>query len=81
MDDWSKEKFASQLTRLQPFNYFMWCLFERKVNQHSQSTLTSLHAKISGKMTVFGREVVIFSYKKFWPWIEAVMEASGNLIK
>jgi len=81
MDDWSKEKCASQLTRLQPFNYFMWCVFERKVNQHSQSTLTSLHAKISGIMTVFGREVVILGWKKFWSWIEAVMEASGNFIK
>jgi hypothetical protein len=32
-------------------------------------------------MTVFGREVVILAYKKFWSCIEAVMEASGNFIK
>jgi hypothetical protein len=54
---------------------------ERYINQHSQSTLTSLHAKIPCIMTVFDREVEILAYKKFWSWIEAVMEASGNFIK
>jgi hypothetical protein len=32
-------------------------------------------------MTVFGREVIILAYQKFWSWIETVMEASGNFIK
>jgi hypothetical protein len=77
----SKGMCASQLTRLQPFNYFIWCVFEREVNQHSQSTLTSLHAKISGIMTVMDREIVNLTNKKFRSRMEAVAEACGDLIK
>jgi hypothetical protein len=46
-----------------------------------QSTLTSLHAKMSGIMTVIDREIVILTYKKFRSRMEVVVEASGDFIK
>jgi hypothetical protein len=59
----------------------MWRVFEKEVNQHFQSTLTSLHGKISGIMTVIDREIVILTYKKFRSRMEAVVEASVDFIK
>jgi hypothetical protein len=59
----------------------MWCVVEREVDKHLQSTLTSPRAKISGIMAVIDREVIILTCKKFWPRIEAVLEASGDFIK
>jgi hypothetical protein len=59
----------------------MWCVVEREVNKHPQSTLTSLNAKISGLMTDIDREVVILPSKKFLSPLEAVVEASGDFIK
>jgi hypothetical protein len=59
----------------------MWCVVEREVNKHPQSTLTSLNAKILGTMTDIDREVVILACKKFRSLIEAVVEACGDFIK
>ena len=53
----------------------------REVNKQPHNTLASLRAKISEVMTGMDREVVICSYKMFWSWIEAVVDASGDLIK
>jgi hypothetical protein len=57
-------------------------VFEREVNkQQPHNTLASLRAKILEVMADMHREVVIYSYKKFWPRIEAVVDASGDFIK
>jgi hypothetical protein len=59
----------------------MWCVVEREVNKHLQSSLTSPQAKISGIMTVIDREVIILICKKFCSRIETVVKASGDFIK
>jgi hypothetical protein len=35
----------------------------------------------SDVMTDLYREVIIHAYKRFWSWIEAVMETTGVFIK
>jgi hypothetical protein len=59
----------------------MWSEFEREVNKQPHSSLASLGAKILEVMADLDREVVICSYTKFWSGIEAVIDASGDLIK
>ncbi len=64
-----------------PLDYFMWSEVEREVNKQPHNTLTSLKAKISKVMTKIEREIVILPCQRFWPQIEAVVEASGDIIK
>jgi hypothetical protein len=59
----------------------LWSVFEREVNKQPHNTLASLRAKMSEVMANMNREVVILSFKKFWSRTEAVMDASGDLIK
>jgi hypothetical protein len=59
----------------------MWSEVEKKVNKQLLSTLTSLRAKISEVSTEMDREVVIHPYKMFLSRIEAIVEASGDLIE
>jgi hypothetical protein len=59
----------------------MWSEFEREVNKQPHNTLASLKAKISEVMTNIEREIVILLCQRFWSHIEAVVEASGDLIK
>jgi hypothetical protein len=59
----------------------MWSEVEKKVNKQLLSTLTSLRAKISEVLTDMDREVVIHPYKMFLSRIEAIVEASGDLIE
>jgi hypothetical protein len=59
----------------------MWCIFERQVNRCPHITLTSLKVMTSDVMNDLDREVIIHACKKFRPWIEAVMKASGVFIK
>jgi hypothetical protein len=58
----------------------MWSVFEREANTQPHNTMASFGAKILEVMAVLDREVVIWSYKKFWPRIQAVIGASGNFI-
>ncbi len=58
----------------------MWSEFEREVNKQPH-LLASLKAKISEVMTNIDREIVILPCQRFWSHIEAVVEASGDLIK
>jgi hypothetical protein len=55
-------------------------LSERSINSLIQ-TLASLKDKISEVMTNIEREIVILPCQRFWSQIEAVVEASGDLIK
>jgi len=55
-------------------------LRERSVNA-PHITLASLKVMTSDVMTDLDREVIIHACKKFWSWIEAVMEATGVFIK
>jgi hypothetical protein len=59
----------------------MWCEFEREVNKQPHNTQASLKAKISEVMTNIDREIVILTCQRFWSQIEAIVEASGDLIK
>jgi hypothetical protein len=54
----------------------MWSKFEREVNKCPHITLASLKVMTSDVMTDLDREV-----RKFWSWIEAVMEATGVFMK
>jgi hypothetical protein len=56
-------------------------IVEREVNKCPHMTLASLKAMISDVMTDLDREVVLHVCKKFWSWIEAVLEATGVFIK
>jgi hypothetical protein len=42
--------------------------------------MASLRANISEVMTNIDREVVILTCQRFWSQIEAIVEASGDLI-
>ena len=59
----------------------MWCEFEREVHKQPHNAQASLKAKISEIMTNIDREIVILNCPRFWSQIEAVVEASGDLIK
>ncbi len=61
-------------------DYFMWCEFEREVNKQPHNTQASLKAKISEVMTNNEREIVILTCQRFWSQIEAIVEASADLI-
>ena len=58
----------------------MWCEFEREVNKQPQNTQPSLKAKISEVMTNNDMEIVILPCQSFWSQIEAIVEASEDLI-
>jgi hypothetical protein len=59
----------------------MWSEFEKEVNKCPHITLASLKVMTSDVMTNLDREVIIHVYRKFWSWIEAVMEATGVFMK
>jgi hypothetical protein len=59
----------------------MWSEVEREVNKWPHITLSSLKVMTSDVMTDLDREVMIHACKKFWSWIEAVMEATGVFVK
>jgi hypothetical protein len=68
-------------TDCNPSDYFMWCEVERHVNRCPHITLASLKVMTSDVMTDPYREVIIHTCKKFWSWIEAVMETTRVFIK
>jgi hypothetical protein len=58
----------------------MWCEFEREVNKQPHK-----HPGLSQGQDLRGndhidREVVILTCQRFWSQMEAVVEASGDLI-
>ncbi len=59
----------------------MWCVFEREDIKCPNINLSSLKVMTSDLMADLDREVIIHTGKKFQPWIEAVMEATGVFIK
>jgi hypothetical protein len=59
----------------------MWCKVEREVTKWPHITLISLKVMTSDLMTDLDKEVIIHACKKFWSWIDAVMEATGVFIK
>jgi hypothetical protein len=81
MVHWSKEMLPPSSTDCNPSDYFMWCVVEREVTKCPHITLASLKVMTLDLMTDLDREVVIHAGKKFWSWIEAVMEATGVFIK
>ena len=58
----------------------MWSEVEREVKKQPHNTLASLKAKTSEVMTNIDRAIVILPCQRFWPQIEAIVEASGDLI-
>jgi hypothetical protein len=81
MVHWLKEMWPTSSTDCDPSDYFMWCIVEREVTKCPHITLASLKVMTSDLMTDLDREVIIHACKKFWSWIEAVMEATGVFIK
>ena len=81
MDLWLKEMWPPSSTDCNPLDYFLWCVVEREVIKCSHITLSSLKVMTSDLMTDLDREVIIHAGKKFQPWIEAVIEATGVFIK
>jgi hypothetical protein len=59
----------------------MWSEFEREVNRQPYNILASLNAKLSEVMADKDRDVVIHPCKESWSWIEAIVEASRDLIE
>jgi hypothetical protein len=55
--------------------------FESEVSKQPHNNLVSLMAKISEVMTNMDSGIVILPCQRFWSHIEAVVEASGDLIK
>jgi hypothetical protein len=64
-----------------PLDFFIWSEFERGAKKCPHITLASLKVMTSDVMTDLDREVIIHAYRKFWSWIEAVMEATGVFMK
>jgi hypothetical protein len=81
MVHWLKEMWHSSSTDCNPSDYFMWCVVKREVIKCPHITLASLKVMTSDLITDLDREVIIHACKKFWSWIEAVMEATGVFIK
>ena len=79
-DHWSKEIWPPSSKECNPSDHSMWSEVEREVNKCLHITLASLKVMTSDVMTDLDREVVIHGGKKFQPWIEAVMEATGGFI-
>jgi hypothetical protein len=80
-DHWSKEIWPPSSKDCNLSDYFMWSEVEREDSGLPHNILASLRSKISELMADMGREVIIPPYKKFWSRIEAVVDASGDLIK
>ncbi len=78
---WSKDILPPSSQYCDPFDIFMWSEVEREVSKCPHITLASLKVMTSDVMTHHDREVIIHACKRFWSWIEAVMEATGVLIK
>jgi len=81
MNHWLKGMWLPSSPDYKPLDCFMWSEVEREVSKQPHNKLASLKAKISEVMTNIGREVVILPCQRFWSQIEAVVEASGDLIK
>ncbi len=75
------EMWPPSSTDCNPLDYFMWCKVEREVTKWPHITLISLKVMTSDLMTDLDKEVIIHACKKFWSWIDAVMEATGVFIK
>ncbi len=59
----------------------MWSEVEREVKKQPHNTQASLKAKISEVMTNFDRKIIILPCQRFWSQMEAIVEASGDLIE
>jgi hypothetical protein len=66
---------------LYPFRLFHGCVFEREANKCPHINLSSLKVMTTDFMTDLDKEITIHAGKKFKPWIETVMEATGIFIK
>jgi hypothetical protein len=75
-----KEMWPPSSTDCNPSDYFMWCVVEREVTKCPHITLAFLKVMTTDLMTDLDRKVIIHACKKFWSWIEAVMEAIGVFI-
>jgi hypothetical protein len=58
---WSKEIWPPNSLDCNPFDYSMWCEFERRVNKKPHNTLASLRAKILEVMANMDREFIIIT--------------------
>ncbi len=80
MIHWLKGMWPPSSPDYKPLNYFMWSEVGREVNKQPHNTVASLKVKISKIMTNIERKIFILHCQRFWSQIEAVVEASGDLI-
>ena len=66
---------------LNPLDYYVWSVVEKKVNEHPHNTKDSLKAAIVRVMSDMNKEQLIRACNQFQPCIEAVIDASGGLIE
>jgi hypothetical protein len=81
MNHWLKGMLPHSSTGYKALDYFMWSEVESEVNKQPHNILASPKAKISEVITNIERKIVILPYQRFWSQIEAVLEASGDLLK
>jgi hypothetical protein len=80
MKYWMKGMWPPSSPDYKTLDYFMWSEVEREVNKQPHNTLASLKVKISEVVTNNEREIFILHCQRFLSHIEAVVEASGDLI-
>jgi hypothetical protein len=80
MNHWFKGMWPPSSPDYKPLDYFVWSEVEREVNKQPHNTLASLKVKISEVLTNIEREIFILHCQRFWSQIEAIVEASGDLI-
>jgi hypothetical protein len=81
MVHWLKEMWPPSSTDCNPSDISCGAKLRERSIDALIITLASLKVMTSDVMTYRDREVIIQACKKFWSWIEAVMEATGVFIK
>jgi len=66
---------------LNPLDYYVWSVVERKINKHPHNMLDFLRATITRVMTHMDKDPLIRACKCFRQRIEAVTAAEGDFIE
>jgi len=66
---------------LNPLNFYVWSIVERKTNKHPHKKLDSLRAAITRVMKHMDEDHLIRACKRFRQRIEAIIATKGDFIK
>lgn len=75
---WSKELWPPSSPDLNPCDYFLWGVLERRVNITSHPNLTSLKTSIRENLATLDRDMVAGACKRFRGRLESVIAAGGS---